>query len=171
MDTVKEINHNGKIIKIMYDESPESPSEWDNLGTIAYKSGSKYVLGYEEFPLEEMEEIANSKEYIWLPVYAYIHSGIALNTGGFSCPWGSGQSGLVFVSKQKIRQEYNKKRISKKLTESVKNILKSQVETFSQYLNGEVYGFMIEDKEGNCIDSCFGYYGLDFCEEQAKEAC
>lgn len=165
---INQIEHNGKIIKIVNDPCPESPREWDNFGKILYGEKSRYILGDETASIEEMEEIHNSNKYISLSVYAYIHSGIALNTSGFSCPWDSGQCGIVCISKEKVRQIYNKKRISKKLYKQVEEILKSEIEIFSDYLNGEVYGFEICDKEGNCLDSCYGFYSIEDCEAEAK---
>ena len=40
--------------------------------------------------------------------------------------------------------------------------MEGEVETFNQYLNNDVYGFTIEDEDGNVIDSCGGFYGDDF---------
>lgn len=35
--------------------------------------------------------------------------------------------------------------------------------------NGEVYGYVIEDHEGNGLDSCWGFYGWDAVIEEAKD--
>jgi len=32
-------------------------------------------------------------------------------------------------------------------------------EEYDQYLRCEVYGYIIEDEDGNHVDSCWGYYG------------
>jgi hypothetical protein len=37
------------------------------------------------------------------------------------------------------------------------------------YLQGEVYGYIIEDESGNHVDSCWGFYGYEYCEQTAKE--
>jgi hypothetical protein len=42
-----------------------------------------------------------------------------------------------------------------------------EVETYSQWANGEVYGYDVQDKEGNSLDSCWGFYGIDYCREEA----
>jgi hypothetical protein len=42
--------------------------------------------------------------------------------------------------------------------------LEGEVETFNQYLNNDVYGFTIEDEEGNVLESVGGFYGDDFAE-------
>ena len=47
---------------------------------------------------------------------------------------------------------------------SVKSCLKGEVETYSQYLNGEVYCYFIKDDSGDIVDSCGGFYS----EEEAQ---
>jgi len=43
------------------------------------------------------------------------------------------------------------------------------VETFNQYLNGEVYGYTVTGADGEIIDECYQYYGLEHCIEAAQE--
>ena len=40
-----------------------------------------------------------------------------------------------------------------------KKILEGEVETYNQYLTGDVYGFILEKPDGEHIDSCWGFYG------------
>lgn len=112
----------------------------------------------------------NNSDNIVLPVYAYIHSGIALNTSGFSCPWDSGQSGCIFVSKAKVREFFGVKRITTRTLNRVITCLKSEVEEFSKFLNGEVYGYILRDDDGREIDSCYGFIGEDLAKEEAEAA-
>jgi hypothetical protein len=44
------------------------------------------------------------------------------------------------------------------------------VETWNQYLSGDVYGFIIEDGEGTDVDSCWGFYGLETVKQEAISA-
>ena len=41
-----------------------------------------------------------SQKYLMLPLYLYDHSGITMNTTGFSCPWDSGQVGWIYAFKE-----------------------------------------------------------------------
>jgi hypothetical protein len=159
--------------EIEQDQDPTSPFEWDNLGTIAYKKGSRYTLGNEALTREEMDTLAKREDVIILPVYAYIHSGIALNTTGFSCPWDSGQSGFIYVEKEKVKKEWKVSRVSAKLRNKVEEVLRGEVETFNQYLSGDVYGYRVFEKdesgEETEVDSCWGYYGEEYCKQAAEE--
>lgn len=110
---------------------------------------------------------------IWLPVYAYIHSGVALSTGNaypFNDRWDADMCGIIHVSKDIVRKEYGKQRISRKLYAQVESLLRSEIEELNQYLQGDVYCYSIQDESGDVIDSCCGLYGYDYCVEQARES-
>jgi len=118
---------------------------------------------YNEAVDEEILAVIEQK-FIILPLYLYDHSGITMNTTGFSCPWDSGQVGWIYVSKEKVRKEYEVKRITKKIRDRVIAVLKSEVKIYSQWLEGNVFGFVLKDAEDNEIDSCWGFYGDDWKE-------
>jgi len=170
--TVHNEEYKGHEIEIDYDIDPMNPrTECDNLGTMVCFHG-RYDLGDKDhgFSLEEAREIETDINYISLPLYLYDHSGITMNTTGFSCPWDSGQVGVIFVSKETVRKEYGVKRISKKLRENVLRYLRCEVEEYDQYLRGEIYCFSIEDENGDVVDSCCGLHDLDYCIEYAKNS-
>jgi hypothetical protein len=152
-------------LRIKADTCPINPREdYDHSSVIIYSS-HRHLLGDEK--VERGTEVSE-RDNIVLPVYAYIHSGVALNTTGFSCPWDSGQSGYIYEPKEAIRQEFGVKRISPKLRKTIENRMRAEVEQFSKYLNGEVYGFVIEDEEGNEVDSCWGFFGNDWADNGLK---
>lgn len=141
----------------------ESPrEERENLGTMA--CFHRYSLGDTDHGLSlgEVKKIEenNRDKYILLPLYLYDHSGVTMNTTGFSCPWDSGKVGIIFVSKEKVLKEFGWKKISKKRKEKVLDYLRAEVNTYDQYLRGEVYGF-IKYKGDEEVDSCWGFYGDD----------
>ena len=117
-----------------------------------------------DFLLEKLEKIALVKD-----LYLYDHSGITMNTTGFSCSWDSGKVGFIYVTKDKVRQEFGVKRITKKVREKAYKILDGEVEVYDQYLTGDVWGFVVEDPDGYVKeDSCWGFYGFDGCLEEAR---
>ena len=128
----------------------ENPREYDSLGSMVcyhgrYNLGDKnpYLPGhYKPDPLdfsgwEQMQEYLEKVHdlAVCLPIYMYDHSGIALSTKPFSCPWDSGQVGFIFVSKEKLRKEYGVKRVTASLVSKAKCMLIAEVELYSQYLN------------------------------------
>ena len=168
MDTIA---YETYTIEIEQDECAESPREWDNLGEILYTS-TRYTLGDRRTDADEIESIMADDNEIWLPVYAYIHSGVALSTGNaypFNDRWDADMCGIIHVSKDTVRKEYSKQRISRKLYAQVESLLRSEIEELNQYLQGDVYCYSIQDESGDVIASCCGLYGYDYCVEQARE--
>ena len=171
---MKNIIENEKYkLEIFDDLNPCSPREFDNLGTMVcfhrrYNLGDETELKSSDFSSwEELESYLYKEEnaLIAIPVFMYDHSGLWINTTGFSCPWDSGQVGYIYVSKEKVRREYSCKRISKKLKEMIREMLCSEVDLYNDYLCGNVYGFTLTDKENaEEIDSSSGFYGTDYIE-------
>lgn len=42
------------------------------------------------------------------------------------------------------------------------------IKDYQQWANGDVWGFVVEDADGNNLDSCWGFYGTEACIEAAK---
>lgn len=175
MDTLIEtIEHAGCTIEIHYDMDHCNPrTDYDQLGTIIYSS-SRYTLGdincniddhlyglctdiHPDFPEEQFEEHGwkiLEKYYHILPVYCYMHGNIALSTGSFSCPWDSGQSGFIYCLKETMIKE-----VGNYTEQRAEEWLRQEIEEYSSYLNGEVYGYIVKDPDGNKVESCYGYLG------------
>ena len=171
---IKSATHPHLQAEIHYDKDPYTP---DLVCTITYNTRSRYVLGTVTADNERDDEIARkirSGEYIGLPVFAYVHGSVAIQaaqTNPFHCQWDSGRSGWAYITKADARSLMGVTRITKAVREDVLSIIRSDVDEFSQYLNGEVYGFVIRDTNTDeVLDSCWGYYGLKYVEEEARSA-
>lgn len=138
-----------KTFEIWQDGDSLNPREdYDNLGTI-WHCVDRYVLGDEKHSQKEI--IKKQKEVIKnggiaLPVYCLQHGSISLSLEQFSCPWDSGQSGIIFATKDKILSEFNDFETDE-IKEKIKNIFASELEIYTQFLNGEVHGFSVIDFE------------------------
>jgi hypothetical protein len=157
-------------VEIHQDESPEDPRNWDNLGTMVCFH-KQYTLGDEHnFSVDSFHEYINQNGNdiaVILPIYMYDHSGIGISTSNtqypFNCPWDSGQVGYIYVTKEKIRKEFIRndssvKRITKKIVDRARAVLQSEVETYNSFVSGEVYGYVVKDRTGEIIHSCWGFY-------------
>ena len=153
--TIDTIKYKGHTIELIQDEDTESPREWDNVGEILYTS-TRYNLGDRRTTREEIEAIIARKDVIYLPVYAYIHSGTRLNTTGFRCPWDSGQCGIIWCTKDRAVKEWGKTRCTKKVIAQAERYMKGEINTLDQYYNGEVVGYTVEGPL--CEDSCWGFF-------------
>lgn len=164
---------NDHILEIFQDTWAESPRSWDNQGTMAifhkrYNFGDE--IDFTSYDFENWTEMENYiknnlKAVVCLPIFMYDHSGITIQTESFACPWDSGQVGFIYVTEDKVKEEYNKTNITEDIIEIVIKNLKNEVEIMNQYLMGEVYGFHILKKElgkeNITIESCSGFYGDD----------
>jgi hypothetical protein len=106
--------------------------------------------------LEEWEKT----HYVY-KLNALIHSGVRLSIESdlkeYYMGFDSGQIGFVLV----VRDESE--------IPHPFEYAKGMVEEWNQYLSGDVWGFTIEDGEENHIDSCWGFYGFEYCKTEALE--
>lgn len=177
MDTlVRTEGYRGYTIEIHQDFDPINPREWDTLGTIVHWH-RRYDLGEEKLSHEQARQIdRNGGFYKWLrrerdaevilPLTFLDHSvqSIRVGSGAWGCDpggWDSGTVGFVYASRNKIMENFNRERMSKKLREQVEEYLRAEIETYDAYMTGDVYGYVILDPYGNNIDSCWGFYGWD----------
>lgn len=197
-------------VEIHCDQDAESPRDWSNSGKIVM-SHSDYNFPWEcediaRDDCKTMQDYLKEVEKqggIVLPIYLYDHSGLSLSTNRdypFNCPWDSGQVGYIYITKEDMKREnqeilkMNKEDNIKRTKISKKEFheyLVNEVKVFSQYLSGDVYGFVIEmnddyepkhiiktcktcgvkskeylEKEEALSESCWGYYDHD---ESLKE--
>lgn len=176
MDAVEKFKVGSLRVSIHQDTDAQSPRKDDNLGTMVcwhrnYKLGDDHEF---KTPgdFEESDDYKNVA--IILPLRLYDHSGITMSVGSGPSPfdpggWDSGQVGWIYVTKQKVRSEYGG-RCTKKALAKAEEVLRGEVETYDQLLTGDVYGFTIEDEDGNDVDSCWGFFGIEYVRTEARSA-
>ena len=174
-DPTQSFAYQGHKIEIFPDCDPQNPREDDNLCEIHYHS-NRYVLGDENWSgkIEEyslmLKEAERNGDLI-IPLYAYIHGGIILSLGTYfrgklaqgHYEFDSGRCGTVIVRKKKFISEFGGKIFTHKLKNKAFEIAQGEIETFNQYLSGDIYGYVIDEEE-----SCWGFYGIDDCINEAK---
>lgn len=116
--------------------------------------------------------IQRCPDIVWLPLYLYDHSGITMSTGKFSCPWDSGQVGFIFMTKAECLREWGKggTRLTPAIKAKAESFMTGDVETYDQYLTGDVWGYVIEDADGDEVDALWGLYGDDYAIEEGRKA-
>jgi hypothetical protein len=156
-------------IKIEQDTDASSPRlEFDNAAVFVcfhrrYKLGDKHDYKdpseFKSWLKENSGDIA-----IRVPLFMYDHSGLTVSTRPFSCPWDSGQIGEIYMTKETVEKEFGGD------IEKAKSCIEAEVSAYDQYLQGDVYGYVIEDENGTQVDSLWGLYGRDYAIEAAKSA-
>lgn len=199
-ETVRKEQFGRMLLKIVYDDNCVCPfDEWCWPSTLTIRLLEKEIIGDNGPPLEtfikwlengpdellcphrtchgceeyedcdkreSLEEIDKfTEEYHWLPVYKYEHGNVVFNTTGFSFPWDNGIVGYIAISKEEFSKEFHE-------SVSPDQYLATTIQLLSDWANGNCYGFVIEDSDGNVQDSCWGYYGekgIEAAIEDAKE--
>jgi hypothetical protein len=159
MNKIESIEYKGYNINIYSDDSTDSPAEWDNTNFLVHYHRDcwiedKRITESELAGWYNGEKLELEKTFFIFPVSALIHSGVwlslhnsfAADSGG----WDTSHVGAMFISKTEAKTK-----------DGAYKLAGSLLKTWNQYLSGEVYGYMIEDKEGNGdeIGGVWGFYG------------
>ena len=160
MEALKTIEYRGCNIEIYYDEHAEGPEQWEDEGAVKLISFNRRYGNNHGFsdPQEAIEHAKANNMHVY-QIRSYIHSGIALSLGSeypFNDRFDSGFYGLILVTKDES--------IIAKPNEYAESYIKS----WNTWANGEVRGFMALDKDGEDIDSCWGFYDEKHMLEEAK---
>jgi len=166
-DAVETIKYKNHTIEILPDYDPITPRENDNICVfhIAHRRYSFGDINHNSLEtIQQAENEAKQNGDIVLPLYMYDHGGITISLNPFSCPWDSGQVGVVIIPRQKMLEEFSSKIFHKALKQRALEIAEAEVDELDQYLVGDIYGYVIDNGE----ESCWGYYGQEGCIEEAK---
>ena len=130
---------------------------------------------------EKLDMIEAIGEIVWLPISMYEHSGISIWLGGKSghpdAQWDCSTIGFAYVEKCTAEKEgalradksglYNG---HKSWQEWAYAMMEGEMETYNQYVTGEVFGYMVEGGDGYCEDSCWGFFGTEEIPRMIEEA-
>lgn len=157
-------------IKIVPDDSGamECPldglTDADGFKFVTFERGST-LSDYHNFDNPEQAKAwAKQNRYDLFPLFRYEHGLVAYSTKSFigrahHAEWDSGQVGFVLLKKSIYRK-----------VKSRPEIAESWCKAVTTWVNGEYYGFVIEDEEGEHLDSCWGFDDADYCEAEAMAA-
>ena len=78
--------------------------------------------------------------------------------------------GIIAVSLERIRKEFDWKHVTKTRRKRIEAYLQGEIEELDNYYTGSVYGYEItlEDDDTEVVDSCWGFYGDDAMKEMIK---
>lgn len=175
---IEKMEYKGFVITIEHDQYTSSPREWDNLGTMV-SFHSRYTLGDKtEFKDHTaLMEYITETQSIWLSVFLMDHSGLSLSSGDFGCRWDSGQVGMIFVTREKILENYGD--TTQATLDKVTSILKAEIEDYNRFLSGDIFTYTVtrgntcktcEHTETEHVDGCGGFYGMEDAIDAAKES-
>lgn len=129
--------------------------DWDN--------GVRFVTFERNSTLSDLHKFADPEaaeadavergDYIF-PLYKYEHGQVGYSISNasypFNCPWDGGRVGFIFISKEAATDADN-----------AREIARIHAGVVAEWCNGEFCGYVVEDEDGETIDSCFGFYQSD----------
>jgi hypothetical protein len=156
----------GMCARVFPDEDPMNPrTDWDAAATFVIKP-NRYVAGDEPASSEYayMSSAAAVRNVIELehepvailPIYMLQHGSTHLSTTPFNDAWDSGQCGWAFV------------RAGDSTQAEAEDLIRAELAMYASYVAGEVYGVVVTDADGEEVDSCWGYYGIDEARAAAE---
>lgn len=160
--------YKGFMIYIAPDEYIDSPTDWGNYEIVTFFR-NRYITDtdIEEYYTDngklKPQYQAKMRAGKLFPIDVYEHGGTAysLSGEGMQCRWDtSSNAGLIIFNDDYIKGVSYEKR---------KEYARQDLQEYTMWANGDVYGYSIEDKDGNEIDSLGGCYGYDYCLESAQE--
>ena len=140
MEPIETIEYKGLEIKVFSDDCPSDPREdMDLLGLSIcfdnYGRSRDTQLGMNEY-LEQCEMDKDLTEQVQT------------------------RDGSIYLvcSMEAVKKEYGY--LNQHSIKTAKSVLEGESEMIRQWIDGEVYGYTVE-KDGEHIDSCWGFYGFD----------
>lgn len=162
-------------LRVLYDETGSEyadPRDADNLGVM--------VCGHRNYNLGDVQASEGDADRYgsivnWLiaehdairetimPLYLFDHSGLSMSTDAsrfraFDAEgWDWGIVGFIFATPDTVKMtgcegpDWPDERIRESLA--------AEVREYDSYLRGDVFGYVIQDAEGETLDSCWGYLG------------
>lgn len=168
-----------KRLCVYQDEDLESPRVWGNIGKLCIRKHRSYDFPNEldidfdrQDEYEEMNQINPliqlAKGYYIFDLDCYEHGWIkfSFSGSGMQCNFDkSNNVGILAIPKELEGAVYTE--------EQAKEIAKEELKEYNQYLNGEVYGYVVEEQNvwtnekgdtkterNSNDDSCWGFYDI-----------
>lgn len=150
-EVLRQVEDEKYRLQIFYEHEPVNPrSDGESFYTIACKQG-RYSFG--DLDIDQDENVGawgtardgefRQGNYFVLPVYAYVHGGVALSAVPFAgSNFDSGQIGWMYGEVSDLESALACS--GGELSRQVKQQMLEELEAYNSYLRGEVYGFSVE---------------------------
>lgn len=162
MEPFETFEHVGLTVELHYDEDPMSPREWSNVSTIAADG-----LTFADQPITEDYHERGAR--VVIPCYYE-------ERGGQARLYETSEDHAnvyVFDTPKAVRECIG----DTAKDEDIRAALESEIHALNQWIEGQVFGYVIKGPEGEDLeslgDSCWGFfdnYPYDYLKSEAREA-
>ena len=161
-------------LEIYYDQMADNPRNWANIGLFFTKERDYHSPDKDDHPLYSImintaDEADNTLEHIELmkkeakeqginikyiyPITRYEHSGVVYRIGTQS-GYDYSNCGFYIITDESLK-EYGE------VKGDPSNVVAQELETYTKWANGEVYGFNLYDEDGELQDGYGDIYDID----------
>lgn len=128
-----------------------------------YPPFNKYDDAYELEPwqarlLDRAEKWFNANYHV-CTISRYEHGNSLYTRGAPTCRWDAGYVGFAIVETAKMSDDKFEKMVD------------TDLQTFTDLANGNVYSVYVENANGDHLDSCCGFIGYEAAEDAFNDAC
>lgn len=142
-------------VSIIHDDDPMSPREWDNVGTL--EGCANYTFSDGDASYQSVR--ADHGPVLALPIRAYSQSYTIVS----ECEWDSAD-GFYWASLSKIDEE------GWQDVTQLRDCLRAELATLNQWLEGDVWGYVLSSEDEEHVDSCWGFFGIDDAMSEGRAA-
>lgn len=161
-----DFEHAGLRVRIEPDQDAENPTSWCQEWRIVSFNSRHCNFEHPDNYMPVSIGLRRKLEVGTAFFLSYYEHGLcrwSLSGEGSTCPWDSvGTAGIMLYD--------NPGNMGAKDYEGRAKDARGFLETYTPWCNGDVWGYIIEDADGETLDSCWGYCGMDDATEQAKAA-
>jgi hypothetical protein len=171
------------LLEIRHDNDIESPREWNNLGYFitsehtpdGQSSHAKWVQSIVESTSKDANnqdehtqlivDAINATSETVVAIYSvnrYEHGNVVYSRGIVN-DFDYSNCGFYIVTDKTLEVIGIPNRL-------IEKTIDSELETYTSYVNGDVYEFILHDETGEVVDSCSGFYDIEDMREYLPES-
>lgn len=140
--------------------------DWMAMYVLLFKNYPSFELNHDACLLDPWHKRLLDRAEKWFnanyhvcTISRYSHSGVYYTRGAPTCCWDSVYAGFAIVETAKMSDEKFEKMVD------------TDLQTFTDCANGNVYSVYVVDAYGDCVDACGGYIGYEAAEDAFNNAC
>ena len=153
METVNTFEVDSLKVEIRIDEMCTSPRVYDNLCVMVGTDRRRIAPDREP---TTTEECALEHEHRRPGVLARY---LSFSGNAVAFAWWNG--GFAYVTRERCEE------LGVKLKDAEEQ-MKIEIQEYERWAEGDCYGYVILGEDGDIIDSCWGFIGSEYCEQEAR---
>lgn len=103
------------------------------------------------------------------PILKHEHSDVRYYLGDSLDRWDGSVAGFAWEEKAELRKKLGVSKLMKKQVSEIEKQVKNDLAAYTDYANGNVYGFKFFGVDGSEEGSCWGFFGYENDQEMLKE--